>query len=239
MKRFALLISIMLMTCASLFAQFSEADKDLMDAYLENNMSKWKSYIDAVPWKSATKQARLRCMAYEYGYCAAMMDVSKKQAAPYVERFKSHVEEMKPHLGAGYYDMYLSSVYAFEIMLGKSAHFVSTLKLANSAAEKQPNNPITLGYRANVLFYAPAGIGNKKEALVIFQKAEKIYRAPEWKYCWNRPATLLTIAQCYEKQGDLDTALKKAQALLQEFPNYKYVRNTYIPQLKAKIAKKK
>ena len=83
------------------------------------------------------------------------------------------------------------------------------------------------------------GIGNKKEALVIFKKCEQYYKAPQWKYCWNRPATMLTIAQCYEKQGDLQTALQKTNALLKEFPNYKFVKETYLPQLKAKIAKQK
>ncbi len=239
MKRIASILLILLTACCSLFAQFTEADKPLMDAYLENNMQRWKNYIDATNWEKSNTQQRLRLMAYEYGYCAATLDVSKKQAAPYVERFRAHTEAMKDKLPAGYYDMYMSSVYAFEIMMGKSAHFISTLKLASSAAEKNPTNPITLGYRANVLFYAPKGIGNKKESLVIFKKCEQYYKAPQWKYCWNRPATLLTIAQCYEKQGDLQTALQKTNALLKEFPNYKFVKETYLPQLKAKIAKQK
>ena len=237
MKRLASLLLVLLAVCSSLFAQFTEADKPLFNAYLENNMQRWKNYIDATNWEKSDTQQRLRLIAYEYGYCAATLDVSKKQAAPYVERFRSHVEEMQSKMSAGHYDM--SSVYAFEIMMGKSAHFISTLKLATSAAEKNPTNPITLGYKANVLFYAPRGIGNKKEALEIFKKCEKLYQAPQWKYCWNRPATLLTIAQCYEKQGDLETALQKTNALLKEFPNYKYVRETYLPQLKAKIAKQK
>ncbi|MBQ1874565.1 MAG: tetratricopeptide repeat protein [Paludibacteraceae bacterium] len=239
MKRLASLLLVLLAVCSSLFAQFTEADKPLFNAYLENNMQRWKNYIDATNWEKSDTQQRLRLIAYEYGYCAATLDVSKKQAAPYVERFRSHVEEMQSKMSAGHYDMYMSSVYAFEIMMGKSAHFISTLKLATSAAEKNPTNPITLGYKANVLFYAPRGIGNKKEALEIFKKCEKLYQAPQWKYCWNRPATLLTIAQCYEKQGDLETALQKTNALLKEFPNYKYVRETYLPQLKAKIAKQK
>lgn len=239
MKRLGSLLIILLAVCCSLFAQFTEADKPLFDAYLENNMQRWKNYIDGVNWAQANTQQRLRLIAYEYGYCAATLDVSKKQAAPYVEKFRAHVEEMESKLPVGYYDMYMSSVYAFEIMMGKSAHFISTLKLATSAAEKNPTNPITLGYRANVLFYAPRGIGNKKEALTLFKKCEQYYHAPQWKYCWNRPATLLTIAQCYEKQGDLEIALQKTNALLKEFPNYKYVRETYLPQLKAKIAKQK
>lgn len=239
MKRLASLLLVLLAVCSSLFAQFTEADKPLFNAYLENNMQRWKNYIDATNWEKSDTQQRLRLIAYEYGYCAATLDVSKKQAAPYVEKFRAHVEEMESKLPVGYYDMYMSSVYAFEIMMGKSAHFISTLKLATSAAEKNPTNPITLGYKANVLFYAPRGIGNKKEALEIFKKCEKLYQAPQWKYCWNRPATLLTIAQCYEKQGDLETALQKTNALLKEFPNYKYVRETYLPQLKAKIAKQK
>lgn len=241
MKRLLTILLTVLTLCGTAAAQFTEADKPLMDAYLENNMQRWKNYIDATGanWAQLTTQQRLRLMAYEYGYCAATLDVSKKQAAPYVEKFRAHVEAMEKQLPKGYYDMYMSSIYAFEIMMGKSAHFISTLKLASSAAEKNPTNPITLGYRANVLFYAPRGIGNKKEALVVFKKSEKYYQSPEWKYCWNRPATLLTIAQCYEKQGDLDIALQRATALLQEFPNYKYVRDTYLPQLKAKIAKQK
>ncbi|MBQ2540495.1 MAG: hypothetical protein II551_02480 [Paludibacteraceae bacterium] len=241
MKRLLTILLTVLTLCGTAAAQFTEADKPLMDAYLENNMQRWKNYIDATGanWAQLTTQQRLRLMAYEYGYCAATLDVSKKQAAPYVEKFRAHVEAMEKQLPKGYYDMYMSSIYAFEIMMGKSAHFISTLKLASSAAEKNPTNPITLGYRANVLFYAPRGIGNKKEALVVFKKSEKYYQSPEWKYCWNRPATLLTIAQCYEKQGDLDIALQRATALLQEFPNYKYVRDTYLPQLKAKKAKEK
>lgn len=241
MKRLLTILLTVLTLCGTAAAQFTEADKPLMDAYLENNMQRWKNYIDATSanWAQLTTQQRMRLMAYEYGYCAATLDVSKKQAAPYVEKFRTHTEAMKDKLPTGYYDMYMSSIYAFEIMMGKSAHFISTLKLASSAAEKNPTNPITLGYRANVLFYAPRGIGNKKEALVVFKKSEKYYQSPEWKYCWNRPATLLTIAQCYEKQGDLDIALQRATALLQEFPNYKYVRDTYLPQLKAKKAKEK
>ena len=51
MKRIASILLILLTACCSLFAQFTEADKPLMDAYLENNMQRWKNYIDATNWE--------------------------------------------------------------------------------------------------------------------------------------------------------------------------------------------
>ena len=128
--------------------------------------------------------------------------------------------------------MYLSAIYAFEFKLGQSFHVFSILRYANKALELAPNDPIIVGYMGNVLFYAPKGIGDKKKALALFEKAATLFESSKWKYCWNRPAMLLAAAQCYEKTGRKNEALSIANELLNEFPNFTYIRDTYLPALR-------
>jgi tetratricopeptide (TPR) repeat protein len=108
----------------------------------------------------------------------------------------------------------------------------SILRYANKALELAPNDPIIVGYMGNVLFYAPKGIGDKKKALALFEKAATLFESSKWEYCWNRPAMLLAAAQCYEKTGRKNEALSIANDLLNEFPNFTYIRDTYLPALR-------
>lgn len=211
---------------------FTAADLPLMNAYLENDMPAWRAFIHATDWEHATQAERQRVLAYEYGYCAAMMEVDKHEAQRATQVFHSHVEAMKNSLPEGYYEMYLSAIYAFEFKLGQSFHVFSILRYANKALELAPNDPIVVGYMGNVLFYAPKGIGDKKKALALFEKAATLFASPQWKYCWNRPAMLLAAAQCYEKTGDKQKAISIANKLLNEFPNFTYIRDTYLPALR-------
>lgn len=212
---------------------FTAADLPLMNAYLENDMPAWRAFIHATDWEQATQAERQRVLAYEYGYCAAMMEVDKHEAQRATQVFHSHVEAMKNSLPEGYYEMYLSAIYAFEFKLGQSFHVFSILRYANKALELAPNDPIVVGYMGNVLFYAPKGIGDKKKALALFEKAATLFEASQWKYCWNRPAMLLAAAQCYEKTGDKQKAISIANKLLNEFPNFTYIRDIYLPALRS------
>jgi hypothetical protein len=43
---------------------------------------------------------------------------------------------------------------------------------------------------------------------------------------------LLAAAQCYEKTGRKNEALSIANDLLNEFPNFTYIRDIYLPALR-------
>lgn len=210
-------------------AQVSE--KQLCDAFLTNNMPVWKQYIDSCAGLSPLASSHSP-LSIEYGYCGAMMNVDKEAAKPYVRQYRAHVEAAKD-LPAGHYEMYMSAVYVYELRLHESFHPAKSLSLARAAVEKAPNDPLTLTYCGTALFYAPKPFGSKSEALELFLKAEKLFQDPKWHDCWWRPAALMYIAQCYDKQGDTQEAIRRCKELVKEYPNYTFIRDEYLPQLLA------
>jgi tetratricopeptide (TPR) repeat protein len=197
----------------------------LFQAYMHEDMSVWKAHIDTVS-----------DLSIEYGYCAAVMAEDKSAATPYVHRFREHVEAQRAALPVGHYEMYMSAVYVYELRLHESFHPARSLSLARKAVELAPDDPLTLTYCGTALFYAPPPFGSKKEALELFLRAEKLFDKEEWYECWWRPAALMYIAQCYDKQGNYAEAIRYAQALLKEYPEYRYIRDTFLPQVEAKAS---
>jgi len=204
----------------SLSAQSFVADGELLHAYLHNDMQAWKAHVDTVV-----------DLPYEYGYCAALLDQDKEAAKPYVKRFREHVEAAKTALPKGHYEMYMSAVYVYELRLHESFHPVKSLDLAREAVKLAPNDPMTLTYCGTALFYAPKPFGNKKEALELFLQAEKNFKDQQWYNCWWRPAAMMYIAQCYDKAGDTEKAVRCAQELLRQYPEYEYIKYDYLPAL--------
>ena len=179
----------------SLSAQDFSADRDLFDAYMKEDMTVWKAYVDSLPPSSVSFQTLL----YEYGFCGFIVANDKPHALPYVKQFRQHIEAVKAQLPKGYYEMYMSAVYVFELRLHESIHPIKSMSLAKEATRLAPNDPIILSYYGTCLFYAPKPFGDKREALEWFEKADILFRATKWKYCWLKEANSMYIQQCLEK----------------------------------------
>ena len=179
--------------CISLSAQVT--DRDLFDAYLKEDMSVWKEYIDNL----STFNFQLSTLLYEYGYCGYIVSADKEAAKPYVRRFKEHIEAQKTSLPKGHYEMWMSAVLVFELRLKESIHPIKAMSLAKEATKLAPNDPVVLSYYGTCLFYAPKPFGSKAEALEWFEAAQARFGGDEWKYSWLREANEMYINQCREK----------------------------------------
>ena len=168
------------------------SDSVLFEAYRKENMSVWKEYVD----RSSDSE---RDLIYEYGFCGYMVDRDKEHALPYVQQFKADVQAQREHLPAGHYEMFLSAVYVFELRLHESIHPVKAMSLAKEAAKLAPADPIVLSYYGTCLFYAPKPFGSKQEALRWFERAQKGFEAPAYRFHWMREANEMYIRQCQEK----------------------------------------
>ena len=146
----------------------AQSDRDLFDAYLNEDMTVWQAYVDTTV-----------DLTYEYGFCGYIVANDKEAAKPYVKRFKEHVEAQRDSLPVGHYKMYLSAVYVYELRLKESVHPIKAMSLAKEATRLAPEDPIVLSYYGTCLFYAPKPFGNKKEALTYFKRAEEIFHASE------------------------------------------------------------
>jgi tetratricopeptide (TPR) repeat protein len=198
-KGHKILISLLfVMLSISLSAQNFSADRKLWNAYMLEDMSVWKHFVDSA---SACDGLTPDLMSYEYGYCGFLVDRDKEAANSYVERFRKRVEDYRQVLPPGHYEMWMSAVYVFELRLHESMHPVKAMSLAKEAIKLAPEDPLVLSYYGTSLFYAPKPFGSKQEALEWFEKAEKYFQAPEWEYCWVKEATEMYIEQCREKIG--------------------------------------
>lgn len=232
------LVFSMLLIVQLAFGQFS--DEQLYMAYMSSDLTLWGQYIDAQEWEHLTHSERLRLINYEYGYIPVLADQQRtEEAARYLRQYEQHLEAEKAALPKATYLSYWSAAHAYEYLLDKSkilSEGMQSFKLAKQALETDANNPIALTLKGNIDFYAPKIIGgNKKNAMVLFARAEKIMLADSaFYYLWNLPAIQLCIAQCYEKTDDLPNALRQAEKALHRHPHFAYLRDTYLPQLKKK-----
>ena len=166
-------------------------------------MSVWKEQIDV----QRDNVQSTKDLLYEYGYCGYIVAEAKKEgkeslmpaAKSYVAQFRKHVEAQKGHLPIGHYEMYMSAVLVYELRLHESMRPIKAMSLAKEATKLAPNDPLVLSYYGTSLFYAPKPFGSKAEALVWFEKADKFFKGPLWKYCWVREANEMYLQQCHEK----------------------------------------
>lgn len=183
----------------------SQTDSLLLAAYNREDMTVWQNYVDSI--SNLKSPISNHTLVYEYGFCGYIVAEAKKEgkeallpeAKRYVQQFKSHISLLKSHLPKGHYEMYLSAVYVFELRLRESIHPIKAMSLAKDATKLAPNDPLVLSYYGTCLFYAPKPFGSKKDALSWFERAERQFRKPEWKYCWIREATHMYVQQCHEK----------------------------------------
>jgi len=240
MRKLLLLVALLVAKLA--FGQFS--NEQLYQAYMQSDLKTWGEYIDSQNWDQLSHSERHRLINYEYGYIPFLADLQRMdEAAQHLERYCQHLSDEQPYLSPADYTAYLSASHAYAYLIDKGKIFsdgMQSFKLAKQAVELDPHNVIALSLKGNVNFYAPKLFGgNKQKAMEMFLEAEQIMEQdPEWEYLWNYPAMQLCIAQCYEKLGELDAALRYANKTLQRHPHFKYLKETYLPELKQKMQKK-
>ena len=234
---FAFLMSGMLS-----MAQYSDAD--LFRAYLATDMKTWDKYIHAHNFDKLSNKEKMRYINYEYGYVATAIDEKAPDAEKHLQDFEKHIAALKGILPKATVLDYESSCAAYKALMNK-AKFISygleSFNKIKEAYELDSLNPYVLTLKGNVDFYAPKAFGgNKKRALQYFRTTCRLYEAKgDTLNNWNYLSARLCSIQCEEKLGNVDKAVSLAKKLLQRYPDYAYLRDTYMPELLEKQAMKK
>ena len=230
-----LLISLLF---CSLLCCAQYTDEQLYKAFLQQDMSVWQKYITTTDWQTLSVGERQRLMNYEYGFLATAIEKKDPRADEYLTAFRTHVEDeyRSGHISEARYCMYMSSVNAYDFMLNKSRLFsagLQSFKLVKKAAELAPDDPFVLTLKANVDFYAPSAFGgDKEEALRMFTRARNLFiKNMDCTHLWNYASLRMCIAQCYEKTGDKQRAIDECRSILSEIPDFRYIRDEYLPYL--------
>lgn len=235
---------ILLLSAFCLSAQTKYTDAVLFGAYMRTDMKVWDKYLHSVKFESLSNKEKARYINYEYGYVATAIDEKAPDAEQHLKDFESHIEALKPVLPQATILDYESSCAAYKALMNK-AKFISygleSFNKIKEAFDVDSLNPYVLTLKGNVDFYAPKAFGgNKKRALSYFYKAQRIFEQKgDTVNNWNYVSARLCSIQCEEKLGNLDKAVSLAKKLLARYPDYAYLRDTYLPELLEKQAKKK
>lgn len=241
MKKISFLLAVFCLASTTVFGQMNH--KKLFDAYLTGDLTAWGTALKAVEKESnPTQQTLLDAANYTYGYIAWLIEKNDKTEAQHqMKRLEEIVCQLqKQHYADScIFYVYRSSIAAYEVKLGTgkmATNGLKAIKYCNHAVEMNPTNPMALSLKGNVDFYRPAIFGgNKKEALSSFKKsAYEFERQRKTANSWNYIASLMTMAQAYDKLGNTEEAIKICEKILKIAPNFLYVKNTFLPSLQKK-----
>ena len=240
MLRSSIIIMIVVLFSSSCFAQDSE--QQLYDAYLTTNMHVWAEYIDSVNWDTATTDERFLILNYEYGYAAHAISIQQEDAQDRLQQFEQHLEEHRNAMDPAVYYTYKTGICSFKLSLERR-HITQQIKgiyhYIDSAMTINPNEPFVLTMKGNVEFFNPI-FGSKQKALQFYQKADSLYRLQPAQHQyprWNIRAMQITLVQSLGKTGKKEAAIDMCKQILEEEPNFPFIRDTYLPSLLKKEGK--
>lgn len=234
------LLNTLLLTICWLPLCADPNDPTLFEAYLAQDIDTWRKVVKQTDCSTRNDLADL--VNYEYGYIGFCLARSNEaEATKTIARAHKHLETLQT---MGYDDamlnMYQSALAAFELSMNHSKFAtlgVKSVKLANLAIKQAPKNPYVLSLKGNTDFYRPALFGgSKSRAIEHYTEAVRQFEAQKLTHNnWNYIATLLTLAQAYEKTDDLPKAKAVCDKILSIVPNFVYLRDVYYPALLKKI----
>lgn len=215
-------------------AQYDQ--KSMYKCYLSNNKALWKKYITSTNWETIDNTERQRLLNYEYGYIAYAISSKDKDAKQLLQAFNAHIAEMKDRMPEATRLTYLAGAYSYQVSLNKItilSNGPKIFKYADQAVKLDGNNPYALALRGSIYFYCPHAFGgDKQKAMQYLNKAEQQYRIKgDTIENWNYRAVQTVIVQCYENTGNKQTAIDKCYLILQEEPDFAYIRDCYLPEL--------
>jgi len=236
------LTAILLLIPCILQAQLNH--EMLYNAYLSEDFQIWKIVIDEAQDSKITTKQLEELINYEYGYIGACLALEQPNEAQRIMKvMNSHLSILeKHHYQPAIIHLYRSALCAFKISENKwdvISLGTQSVEYAELAYKEAPNNPLVVNLKGNMDFFRPQLLGGSKQnALYNYEKATELFETQkQTTYNWNYLANLLSMAQAYEKTGNLKKAELICKKILGIAPNFKYVKNTYYPQLLEKMAK--
>lgn len=232
--------NLLFMLAMPMIALAQYTDTRLYQAYLANDMGVWDAYIHASNWEKADKKERARILNYEYGYVATAQQEKKKDAEWHLSQFEQHIEAMDGVLPASTVYTYRSAAASYRALIGNlMSNGVKALQHIKKARQCDSKDPLALNLSGCVEMYSPAMLGgSKKQALEYFHESMRIREAKgDTVSNWNYLGSWMSIAQCLEKTEGVEAAIRECERILRFAPTFSFIRDVYLPELKAKKKK--
>lgn len=239
-KKCTLILLILSFVMFSITAQYKS---EVYRAYINNQMSSWKSVIDKMQQETnQSDESLLELINYQYGYIGwCLGNDEKKQAKNYLKLAQDNLAILEKRLyNTSYINAYKSAFYGFSIGLNKlKAPFTGpkSIDAAKHSMKEDASNPYGFIQYGNAQFYMPPIFGgSKSEALLYYHQAENIMleNPSNLQEDWNYLSLLVNIADAYTEMKEYDKAEEYFKQILEVEPNFNWVKNELYPDFNKK-----
>ncbi len=245
MERKKHIVIILVLVFAAVSPVWASSYKNkIYDAYISNNMPKWKNIIDEMESLKRTDTAfLLELVNFQYGYIGYCIGLEEmEEAGKYLELAVSNLANLeKKGIEISQISAYKSAFYGYEIGMNKlKAPFIGpkSIKYSKLSMEQNPQNPMGYIQYGNSQFYMPPVFGgSKKEAVEHFIKAEKLMEKDKEKIKndWNYLSVLALIGQSYFAMEDYKNAKIYFEKALKVEPDFLLIKIDLLPKLMMKL----
>ncbi len=213
-------------------------------AYVENRMSLWESTLKAMELEYSRNPSDgmlYDVILAQYGLIGYYLGTGKEnEGGKLLDRAEKNLEQLKEAPGyeaqslafeGAFYGYRISQRPIRGVRLGPRSS-----RVINEALEKDPDYPRAWIEKGNVMFFAPSVLGgSKSEAINHYQKAIALLeKNMQNNHRWLYLSTLVSLANAYEKTGQLEKAIQTLEKSLDYEPDFEWVKEELLPEFKAK-----
>ncbi len=216
----------------------------IYEAYVYGRMPLWESALSSMKLeysRNPSDELLYDILLAQYGLIGYYLGIDEnasgrrlmEEAAPYLETLESSLGHAAQAM------LFKAAFYAFRIgmrpwlgvRLGPQSE-----RLINNAIEINPKYPRGWIEKGNMMYYAPAMFGGSKtKAIEHYTRAIELMEADmQNNHRWLYLSTLVSLAQSFENTGSPELAITTLEKSLRFEPDFKWVRDELLPELKSK-----
>jgi tetratricopeptide (TPR) repeat protein len=235
-RLFTLSLSILLFANTLNATNVEQLKCRFQQLFLVGEMKPWKELVDSLRNETLLPDEDEVLLYGEYGLIGYLIGKGEKKAARIeLEKYEKHIAgQLKLYPKSSTLYAFKAASIGFNIWLQpmKAIYLGPSNKGAvDFAVMYHKNEPMPLFEWANSLYFRPSFAGgNKKKATELFNRSLEIYRKND--HCqWMYLNVYTWLGQVYARKGDKETARKIYQSILEEYPNYNWVKLELLPDL--------
>jgi tetratricopeptide (TPR) repeat protein len=214
----------------------------IYEAYVLNNMPRWAQAVSAmeVAYRSNPHEELLYdLLLAQYGLIGYYLGNNReREGAALLDNAQTLLRRLEnlPAFQAQAH-AFDAAFLAFRISLQPLRAAVLGLRSSQAATRStEANSRYARAWveRGNIMFFAPAPFGSKERAISYYQRAvrtmeENMHPSHRWLYL----STLVSLANAFEKTGNIQMALQTVEKALRFEPRFKWAKEELLPRLQA------
>lgn len=242
------LISLFLICTATISIGQNAYREPIYLAYVQGDMSRWEAIIRLMEERSDdfSDEERKELISYYYGYISFLLETDQKdKVQDYIIKGEKHLNLLLKSASNDVTALaYKGSFIGFRIGTNKFKALTlgnESISYINRAYKLDSQNVQAILDKGNLLYHMP-GIfgGDKKEAVRLYEKAVlRMEKHQNLKQNWLYLNVLTTIARHYEEEKQWQKAVLIYEKILQQEPEFTWVKDTLYPAAKRTAAKNK